>query len=215
MTNVIPLPFQGDLIDYLKLDGREIAWLWRDGEAFVPARPICEIMGLDWRSQHAKLTAPESEAVVVMNTTTGSDGKRYEMLCVAYPDFLMWLATITPSRVKEEAREPLRRLKAEIKLVLAAHYRARLLGESREAVTQLQGFLTEYVALQRIRVKVRDAVANGWTWQVLVQNSASYTHKRLIETIRDLMRIGAIPHAPEGTPLHGGDPRQMSLALDA
>lgn len=46
MTTVIPLPFQGDLIDYLKLNGREIAWLWRDGEAFIPARPICEIMGL-------------------------------------------------------------------------------------------------------------------------------------------------------------------------
>lgn len=210
MTTVIPLPFQGDLIDYLKLNGREIAWLWRDGEAFIPVRPICDILGLAYQPQHRKLQGPESRSRVTMMVTTGADGKRYEMLCLAYPDFLMWLATISPSRVKEEAREPLNRLLDEIKLVLAAHYHDRLLGESREAVTQLQAFLTDYVALKPIRVKVRDAVANGWTWQVLVQNT-SYTQKRLVETIRDLMRIGAIPHGPEGTPLDGGDPRQLSL----
>lgn len=214
MTNVIPMPFQGDLIDYLNLNGREIAWLWRDGEAFVPVRPICEIMGLDWASQHRKLTAPESRSRCTMMVATGADGKRYQMFCIAYPDFLMWLATITISRVREEAREPLRRLKAEIKLVRPAHYHDRLLGESREAVTQLQGFLTDYLAMKPIRVKVRDAVVNGWTWQMLAQNT-SYPRKRLIETIRDLMRIGAIDAPPAGTPLEGGDARQMSPALDA
>lgn len=120
MTNVIPLPFQGDLIDYLKLNGREIAWLWRDGEALIPARPICEILGLDWKSQHAKLVAPESRGRVALIKTPDARGRCQEMLCIAYADFLIWLATITPSRVKEDAREPLRKLRAEIKLVLAA-----------------------------------------------------------------------------------------------
>ncbi|WP_126975525.1 phage antirepressor N-terminal domain-containing protein [Frigidibacter oleivorans] len=214
MTNVIPLPFQGDLIDYLKLNGREVAWLWRDGEAFIPARPICEIMGLDWKSQHAKLTAPNYRGTVVFITTVAEDGKQREMLCIAYADFLMWLATISPSRVKEEARAPLNRLLDEIKLVLATHYHDRLLGESREAVTQLQGFLSDYVSARPIRGRVRDAVANGWTWAMLVQNT-SYTQKRLIETIRDLLRIGAIPEAPQGSPLNGGDARQLSLFAGA
>ena len=69
MTNVIPLPFQGDLIDYLKLNGREIAWLWRDGEAFIPVRPICEILGLAYQPQHRKLQGPESRACVTMMVT--------------------------------------------------------------------------------------------------------------------------------------------------
>lgn len=214
MTNVIPLPFQGDLIDYLKLNGREIAWLWRDGEAFIPVRPICEILGINWKSQHRKLSGPDSPAVVHFLRTTGADGKQYEMACLAYWEFMIWLANIHPSRVKEEAQEPFRRTRNEMALVLTNHYHDRLLGESREAVTQLQAFLTDYVALKPIRVKVRDAVANGWTWEVLVQNT-SYTQKRLVETIRDLMRIGAIPHAPDGAPVDGGDPRQLSLFANA
>lgn len=209
MTSVIPLPFQGDLIDYLKLNGREIAWLWRDGEAFIPARPICEIMGLDWKSQHAKLTAPGYRGTVVFITTVAEDGKQREMLCIAYPDFLMWLATISPSRVKEEAREPLNRLLEEIKLVLAAHYHDRLLGEGREAVAQLQGFLTDYVLARPIRGRVARAVDAGWSWEMLVATT-SYTQKRLLATIRDLLRIGAIPHAPAGTPEADGS-RQMDL----
>lgn len=213
MTNVIPLPFSGDLIDYLKLNGREIAWLWRDGEAFIPARPICELLGLDWKSQHAKLAAPSYRGTVAIITTVAGDGKDREMLCIAYPDFLMWLATISPGRVKEEAREPLNRLLDEIKLVLAAHYHDRLLGESRAAVVQLQGLTIDYIAMRPIRGRIMHAFTAGWTWAMLLQNT-SYTQKRLIEEMKGLIRIGAIPHAVPGTPLQGSDPRQLSLLLE-
>lgn len=213
MTSVIPLPFQGDLIDYLKLDGREIAWLWRDGEAFIPVRPICDILGVSYSRQRKVLTAPGSEATVALWATVGADGKDREMLCLAFPDFLPWLMGISPSRVSEDAREPLRALRSEIKLVLAAHYHDRLLGEGREAVAQLQGFLTDYVTARPIRGKVARAVDAGWSWQMLV-GTTSYTQKRLLATIRELLRIGAIPHAPEGTPLEDGS-RQMDLFADA
>lgn len=213
MTNVIPLPFQGDLIDYLKLNGREIAWLWRDGEAFIPARPICEIMGLDWKTQYRKLTAPDYRGCVVIMPTRDALGREQEMLCIAYADFLMWLATINPSRVREEAREPLNRLLDEIKLVLAAHYHDRLLGESREAVRQLQAFLSDYISLKPIRAKVFLAWQSGWNFEMLRENS-SYSKARLIEAVRDLLRIGAIDRPLVGTPLDGGDPRQMSLFVE-
>ena len=210
-TNVVPLPFQGDLIDYLKLNGHEIAWLWRDTKSFVAVRPICEIIGVSYPRQYRTLTAPDFEGRVALWATPDARGHRQEMLCLAYEDLFPWLMGITVSRVKPEAQEPLRRLRDEIKLVLAAHYHDRLFGEGRAAVTQLQAFMSDYVAMQRIRVRVRDAVAGGWTWQILVQNCPSYTQKRLVATIKDLLRIGAIPHPPEGSPLGDGEPRQLSL----
>jgi hypothetical protein len=129
-ASVIPLPFKGDLIDYLELHGRKLEWLWRDHEAYVPVRPICDQLNIDWKSQYRKLTAPDYEGCVVMMTTQDTIGRDQEMLCIAYPDFLIWLATLTISRLKPAAQDAARRTKAEIKQVLSNYYRERLLGEA-------------------------------------------------------------------------------------
>lgn len=198
-VNVIPLPFSGDLIDYIKLHGREIEWLWRDGEAYIPARPICELLGLSWSRQRKILTDPETEATVAFKATVAEDGKQREMLCVAYPDFMMWLAGITPSRVKEEARDAVRATRNEIKALIATHYHDRLLGESREATRMLQAFITDWVVQKPIRGRVVFAVDNGWSFETLWK-SGSYSKKYLVSTIREAIRIGAIAHALAGTP---------------
>ncbi|WP_297773080.1 hypothetical protein, partial [uncultured Roseovarius sp.] len=62
MNNVTPLPFKGDLIDYLNLNGKTLEWLWRDHEAYIPIRPICELLDLAYQPQHRKLSAPENGA---------------------------------------------------------------------------------------------------------------------------------------------------------
>lgn len=199
-SNVMPLPFKGDLIDYLKFKGHRLEWLWRDGEAYIPAKPICDILGIAWQPQHRKLTDPEAESGITFMVTPDQRGRPQEHLCIAYPDFMMWLATITPRRVKAEARDAVRATRNEIRTLIANHYHDRLFGESRAATLQLQALVTDWVAMRPIRGKVVRAVDNGWTFEFLRQTT-SYTKDRLTRTIREALRIGAIAHAPAGTPL--------------
>ncbi|WP_300535618.1 phage antirepressor N-terminal domain-containing protein, partial [uncultured Mameliella sp.] len=149
MTDTVtPIPFRGDIIDYLNAGGARIEWLWRDRQAFIPVRPVCDRLGLAYQPQHRKLTAPETEATVTMKVTVGADGKQREMLHLAYEDFLMWLGNITPSRVKPEARDALRRTRIEIREVLATHYRERLFGEVAAVQMTISTFEAEWTSMR-------------------------------------------------------------------
>jgi hypothetical protein len=53
-----------------------------NNEKFVPIRPICEALGIDDKSQRSKIYEDEFlNSVKVLSTSTGTDGKEYEMLC--------------------------------------------------------------------------------------------------------------------------------------
>lgn len=88
---MIPVPFRGATLFLVD----------EEGEPFVPMRPLVEGMGLDWKSQHRKLTGSGSRwvSVVVMMTTTGADGKQYEMLCMALRKLPAWLFSVDPNKV--------------------------------------------------------------------------------------------------------------------
>ncbi|OLS61506.1 phage antirepressor N-terminal domain-containing protein [Pseudomonas putida] len=77
----------------------------RDGQPFIPMKPVVEGMGLDWKSQHAKLQGGRFNSVMVMITTTGSDGKRYEMACLPLRKLAGWLMSIHASKVRPELRD--------------------------------------------------------------------------------------------------------------
>jgi len=245
-SNVIPLPFKGDLIDYIKLHGREIEWLWRDGEAYIPVKPICEILGLDWRSQRQKIVATQNalitarQAVIgtanvppvgALNTptvtlkvivgdqnvpsaihkmmTTGADGKQYEMFCLAYPDFMMWLATISLSRVKPEARNAVVVMHDEIKLLLSNHYHERLLGEVTQYNVAVQKLMLDVTYRVPLRARVIDAVRIGWDFETLWR-SGSASRPKLVSVIKDCLALGLIEEAPKGTPFAQFRPKVAS-----
>ena len=49
----------------------------------VQIRTSVENIGLDWVSQHKRIQRKEAlNSVMVIMTTTGNDGKKYEMLCL-------------------------------------------------------------------------------------------------------------------------------------
>ncbi|SRX93605.1 putative phage antirepressor [Bifidobacterium longum subsp. infantis ATCC = JCM 1222 = DSM 20088] [Mycobacterium shimoidei] len=99
-----------------------------DGEPFVALKPMCEALGIDHRSQRAKLDQAKW-AVGVMITATGSDGKTYRMYGLHADCIPMWLATIAVNRVTEHARP-----------VLIAY--------QREAARALRDFFYRGVAVQ-------------------------------------------------------------------
>ncbi len=84
----------------------------QDNEPFVAMKPIVVNMGLDWKSQHSKL-AERFSSVMVEITTTGGDGKQYEMSCLPLRKLAAWLYSISPNKVKPELRDKIIRYQEE------------------------------------------------------------------------------------------------------
>ncbi|BAQ32060.1 phage antirepressor N-terminal domain-containing protein [Bifidobacterium scardovii] len=101
--SLVQVPFREDTIDAIKAN---------NGNWFVSLRRMCENLGVDYASQYTKLKAYKW-AVIVLNTMTGSDGKAYQMAMIDRRTMTMWLANITPSRVKPELREKIEAYQCE------------------------------------------------------------------------------------------------------
>ena len=219
-VNVIPLPFKGDLIDYLNINGQGVEILWRDREPYVAVKPICTVLGIDWKAQHRKLTSPESMAAIHIMTTTGADGKQYEMVCMAYWEFPLWLATIHPSKLKEGARDAFRRTRNEFAMVLANYLQERLLGEAVSRRQAEESFVAEWASMKSWRSVIVLGGRAGWPFsQVKAACRASTPEWRIAADVRAAMSLGIFTDAPAGLPAPrvvlsttpANDPRQMPL----
>ena len=77
-------------------------------EQLVAVKPVCEILGVDAKSQREKIDEhPLFSSVRVLSPSTGADGKTYEMVCLPLRYFPSWLFSINPNNVKEDIRENL------------------------------------------------------------------------------------------------------------
>ena len=99
---LIPVPFYDDtlvLADHA-------------GQPFVAMKPIVENMGLDWKGQHVKL-AEKFGPVMEIISTTGADGKQYEMVCLPLRKIPAFLYSVNRSKVKPELRDKIARYQDE------------------------------------------------------------------------------------------------------
>ncbi|RZN55103.1 phage antirepressor N-terminal domain-containing protein [Avibacterium paragallinarum] len=81
---------------------------------YAAMKPICENIGLDWEAQRQRINRDEVlNSVMVIITTTGSDGKNYQMICLPIQYLNGWLFGIDVKRVKPEIRETLITYKRE------------------------------------------------------------------------------------------------------
>jgi hypothetical protein len=77
-----------------------------NGQQLVPIKPICEALGIDSKNQRSRIQEDEIlNSVGVLSTSTGSDGKQYEMFCLPARYIFGWLFSINPANVKPEAKE--------------------------------------------------------------------------------------------------------------
>lgn len=119
-TELIEVPFHGD----------NLLLFERDGEPFVAIKPICERLGLDWKSQHRKLNDPENDWGIHLMTIPTAGGPQ-EMTCLTLMDFPLWLTSMSPSRVPDEdTRARLVLYRREAKRALWAHF---FTGESQRS----------------------------------------------------------------------------------
>lgn len=97
LVELIPVPVHGHTL-----------FVANNEQPLVPLRPICQALGVDFRSQHAKLQKhPTFAPTVVEITTVGADGKVREMLAMPADLVMLWLGGIHPDKVAAKVRETL------------------------------------------------------------------------------------------------------------
>lgn len=92
----------------------------QQAQIYVPIRPICEYLGLDWSAQYRRINRDPvlSEAIqgVAITTTPSFEGRGgglQEMSCLPLKFLPGWLFGVSPSRVKEDLREKIIRYQRE------------------------------------------------------------------------------------------------------
>jgi len=95
-----------------------------NNQRLIAVKPICEAFQIDWSSQRSKLKKDVLfNSVMAFKTTTGSDGKKYEMVCLPLEVFPMWLAKIEVRRIKNElAKEKILLYQKEAAKVLFEYF---------------------------------------------------------------------------------------------
>lgn len=112
---LVPVQFQGDNIHAIRDES---------GEVWVVVLRLCEVMGIDYRSQYVKLQdKPWAKTAKIVTATQG--GYDREMFCIHLDSLPMWLTTIDSSRVAPGVRAKLAVYQAECARVLATHFFGR------------------------------------------------------------------------------------------
>lgn len=82
-------------------------------EVYVPLRPLCDYLGLDWSSQRKRLNRDQVladfQGVVVMTTPSG----KQQSICLPLKFLPGWLFGVDTNRVKPELREKIIRYRRE------------------------------------------------------------------------------------------------------
>lgn len=106
-----------------KINGVDIVTVDRDGEIFVPIKPICAALGIEDAAQRVKIQNDEFlSSVGSIIESTGADGKSYDMYALPLKFIYGWLATINPGKVAPEAREAVTRYRRECYDVLYEYF---------------------------------------------------------------------------------------------
>lgn len=117
MSNFIAVPFHQ----------HSILTLRQGDKVLVAMRPICESIGLDWKSQHKRLKLDPvlSTCVVVKTTQMPGDDQSREMLFLDLDYLNGWLFGINASRVKPELSETIIDYQRECYAVLSQHFHTK------------------------------------------------------------------------------------------
>ena len=174
-TRITTVPFRADRLLVVE----------REGEPFVPMRPIVTAMGLDWKSQHAKLTEGRFQTCVVEITTQlPGDPQRRAVTCLPLRKLAGWLMTISPNKVKPELRETVMAYQAECDDVLWQHWS----GQHRKAETQAEKYwFTRRPHWRAIRSLVFDGLTYAQAGQRLGRSAGSVGR-----CVRRMVQVGLI-----------------------
>lgn len=124
---------------------------------FVPVKPICQALGIDHPAQVQRIKRHHIlSSVVVMVTTTGADGKSYDMLSLPLEFIYGWLFTIDTALVAEERRPNIEAYQRECYEALYRHFA----GSLRRRVEENEAEIAALQAVNEAILQVKEAKAN-------------------------------------------------------
>jgi len=156
------------------------------GKWWVAAKPLCEILGIAWQRQHAKITT--SERIRYHHMVTPSVGGDQEMLCIELEHVAAWLFGINPNKVKEEIRQQLILFQDKLQLVLytavfgnpATAALQKEVVELRKIVGTLSDtVMTQHSTIQILTDQVQTLERNSGIFGRFVKNEAKNAGSRL------------------------------------
>lgn len=208
MTMNALMPANGTYLDSFDISGASVQLLWTDTTPTVVAKHICEQFGLDWKSQHRKLTSRESGFNYGHMTTVGADGKDREMILLPVFDAIRWVSSISPRRVAESARDRLIAFQQGFGPALIARIEDHWRSIAEEAVYSLSRLRAEVVSRKPLWTRIRDWMAEGWDFEQ-IWRAAKRPRAQVAEAIGDMQRLGLISAKPAGFP--GASPLQLDM----
>lgn len=110
-----------------KINGVDIVTVDKDGDIYVPIKPICDALGIDHSSQvkHIKRNYILASTMVTL-TTVAADEKEREILCLPVEFIYGWLFTIDAGQVAEARRESVAAYQLECHKALYEHFAGSL-----------------------------------------------------------------------------------------
>lgn len=133
-----------------RINGVEISAVMENGDCYLPIKPICEAIGVNFATQYAKIKEDKIlSSTVALRTTVGGDGKDREMVCLPLKYVYGWLFTINPENVKTEARETVERYRRECYDALYEHF-------SQQVRRTIEANQTEITLLNRLNSAIAD-----------------------------------------------------------
>ena len=120
--------------------GAELYVVNHNGEPYTPMKPIVEAKGLDWKSQHKKISQRFSKGMVEI--TIPSAGGAQAMICMALRKLAAWLNSISPNKVRPEIRDKVIQYQEECDDVLYEYWTKGHVVNPRKAKKVLPGKIT-------------------------------------------------------------------------
>lgn len=135
-----------------KINGIDLVTVNHDGETYVPIKPVCTAVGIDFAAQYNKIQTDEFlQPVIAIIATTGADGKTYDMVCLPLKYVYGWLATINPGKVAPEAREAVTRYRSECYDVLYDHFAGSLRRRVEENEAEIKALQAVNEAIKGVK----------------------------------------------------------------
>lgn len=108
------------------VNGKEIGILNEPEGKFVPIKPICDALGIDYSRQLQKLKKDDDlSSTIGLRPMVAADGKQREMACIPFELVFGWLFTINPKNVAPEAKDNVTRYRMECYYALYRYFTAR------------------------------------------------------------------------------------------
>ncbi len=125
MTTSKLIPIKQTLVPFY--DDELIALTIANGDVMIPIRPLCELLGVDPRSQQRRIQRDPvlhdvCKPCEVVTASQGQPAQRREMTCVPLEFLNGWLFGIAASRVKPELQEKIVRYQRECYRVLSESF---------------------------------------------------------------------------------------------